>query len=63
MTLDEKFHMIHGTVGEYVGNTPHNKRLGIPSINLEDGPQGVADKVSKVTAFPSALTITASFDT
>jgi len=45
MTLDEKFEMIHGTLGEYIGNTPSNQRLGIPSINLEDGPQGVADKV------------------
>jgi hypothetical protein len=25
--------------GPYVGNVPANTRLGIPSLNLEDGPQ------------------------
>ncbi len=62
MTLDEKFDMLHGIKGPYVGNTPENKRLKIPSLNLEDGPQGVADGVNKVTAFPGALNIAASFD-
>ena len=63
MTLEEKFELIHGSKsGPYVGNTPQNARLGIPSINLEDGPQGVADGVHKATAFPSALTVTAAWD-
>lgn len=30
MTLDEKFTMIHGHDGNYVGNVPENARLGIP---------------------------------
>lgn len=29
-------------------------RLGIPPINLEDGPQGVADGMEGVTAWPSS---------
>lgn len=39
-----------------------NSRLGIPPLHLEDGPQGVADGVPQVTAYPSALSVTASWD-
>jgi beta-glucosidase len=39
MTLDEKLAMMHGHPGIYVGNVMGNKRLGIPSINMQDGPQ------------------------
>lgn len=42
---------------------PGNKTSGIPPINLEDGPQGVADGATLVTAWPSALTVTMSWDT
>lgn len=38
MTTDEKFKMIRGNPGEYVGNVAANHRLKIPSIRLEDGP-------------------------
>ena len=41
----------------YVGNVPATPRLGLPSINLEDGPQGVADGLRNVTMFPSQLTV------
>jgi beta-glucosidase len=41
---------------------PNNTRLGIPALNLEDGPQGVADGVTLVTAWPSALTVVQSWD-
>lgn len=41
---------------------PENKKAGIPPINLEDGPQGVADGASLVTAWPSALTVTMTWD-
>jgi beta-glucosidase-like glycosyl hydrolase len=30
---------------------------GLPSINLEDGPQGVADGLNNVTQWPSQLTV------
>jgi hypothetical protein len=59
MTSDEKFTMVHGAGGGYVGNVPAltlSDGTVIPPINLEDGPQGVADGVSRVTAWPSALT-------
>jgi len=45
-----------------VGNVPANTRLGIPALRLEDGPQGVGDWLTDVTAFPSALTVAASWD-
>jgi len=62
MTLQEKLSMVHGYGGPYVGNIPANSRLNIPALNLEDGPQGVADGVTQVTCWPSALTIVASWD-
>lgn len=34
MDLDQKFHMIHGWPGLYVGNIPPIKELSIPSLNL-----------------------------
>jgi beta-glucosidase len=63
MTEDEKFTLIHGSPGPYVGNVPAIERLGIPALNLEDGPQGVADGVHNVTCWPSVMTVTATFDT
>jgi hypothetical protein len=78
MTLQEKISMLHGSKGPYVGQTAPNSRLGIPSLQMEDGPQGVADgvknvtfvfvfssllkKTVKATAWPSALTIAQSWD-
>lgn len=63
MNFLDKYNMIHGGLGLYVGNTPKNHRLKIPALRLEDGPQGVADAQRKVTVWPSALTITASWNT
>ena len=57
--------MIHGSPGGYVGNVPPitlSDGTVIPPINLEDGPQGVADGVGSVTAWPSALTVVQSWD-
>src|SRR5690242_20608053 len=54
MTLDDKLAMVDGvgfsfgTAG-YVGHIAANPRLCIPGLNLEDGPQGVADGVPGVT--------------
>jgi beta-glucosidase len=64
MTQDEKIHMVCGIGAQkpYVGNVEPIDRLKIPRLNLEDGPQGVADGVRDVTCFPSTLTATASWD-
>ncbi len=63
MTLDEKVAMLHGVAGSYIGYVPANTRLGIPSLNLEDGPAGVADNQGEVTAFPAPVAGAASWDT
>lgn len=69
MTLDEKIHMLHGQYGTYVGNVPAIDRLGIPSLNLQDGPQGFRVSKSSVgaagttTCWPSALTMSSAWDT
>ena len=38
MRLDEKLAMLHGVHDGYVGNVQGNTRLGIPPLNLNDGP-------------------------
>lgn len=63
MTLDEKIAMVHGVDGSaYGGNIPANTRLGIPAINLADGPAGVATRMTQVTAFPAPAAAAASWD-
>ena len=62
MTFAEKTAMIAGAGGGYVGNIPANSRLGIPALNLEDGPAGIADGVNNVTAFPAPIALAASWD-
>jgi beta-glucosidase len=62
MTLDEKITMVHGGRGGYVGNVPANARLGIPALNLSDGPAGVGNRKTQVTAFPAPITVGAGFD-
>ncbi|WP_376796432.1 glycoside hydrolase family 3 C-terminal domain-containing protein [Thermogemmatispora sp.] len=63
MTLDEKIAMLHGwSGGSYVGYIPANARLGIPALGLEDGPAGVADGMTGVTAFPAPEALAASWD-
>ena len=67
MNFTEKVNMMHGIHGIYVGNIKENSRLKIPSINMQDGPQGFRT-TSKTggygtsTAWPSALTIASSWD-
>lgn len=61
MTLQEKLLMLHGVRSDYVGMVSNISRLQIPALKMEDGPQGVADGVTKVTCFPSALTTVATW--
>jgi beta-glucosidase len=67
MTLDEKIGLVHGT-GFITGNgftgfTPAIPRLGIPALYLADGPNGVGNGATGVTAFPAAINNAASWDT
>jgi beta-glucosidase len=79
MTLDEKIHLLHGPLGfAYAGRpTPAGARggagfiaalprLGIPALQLNDGPLGVRNIVGgpdgRATAFPSAQALAAGFD-
>ena len=67
MTLDDKLAMVDGvgfsgaTAG-YVGHIAANPRLCIPGLNLEDGPQGVADAVPGVTQLPAPVALAAAWD-
>ncbi len=62
MTLEEKIVMVHGIKGGYVGNVPAIARLGIPALNLSDGPAGVGNRKTQVTAFPAPITVGAAWD-
>jgi beta-glucosidase len=67
MTLDDKLAMVDGvgfstgTAG-YVGHIAANPKLCIPVLNLEDGPQGVADRVPGVTQLPAPVALAAAWD-
>ena len=66
MSSQNKFDMVHGWGGNYVGNVPKitlPDGSSIPMLNLHDGPQGVANGNTKVTCWPSALTVVQSWDT
>eukprot|EP00299_Pterocystis_sp_00344_P019251 c9570_g1_i1.p1 GENE.c9570_g1_i1~~c9570_g1_i1.p1 ORF type:complete len:852 (+),score=231.03 c9570_g1_i1:39-2594(+) len=65
MNLDEKIVMVHGNVfTEYTGFVPANQRLGIPAIQMNDGPQGFRHNSmpGSTTSMPSGLTIAATWD-
>ena len=67
MTLDDKLAMVDGAgfstgAAGYVGHIAANPRLCIPTLNLEDGPQGVADGVTGVTQLPAPVALAAAFD-
>ena len=67
MTLDDKLAMVDGTgfstgAAGYVGHIAANPRLCIPGLNLEDGPQGVADGVTGVTQLPAPVALAAAFN-
>src|SRR5512138_866566 len=66
MTLDEKIALVHGdgfalAVG-HAGHIKANPRLGIPELFLADGPNGVGNGSSGVTAFPAAVAAAATWD-
>eukprot|EP01036_Dinobryon_divergens_P042708 gene42708-56773_t len=59
--------LIHGVRGIYTGNVNAIHRLGIPSLNMEDGPQGF--RTSKytgpqgtTTAWPCSLAVASTWN-
>lgn len=62
MSLDDKLTMVRGWTGDYAGTIIANSTLNIPALHLQDGPQGVGDGAKNVTAWPSALTVVATWD-
>jgi beta-glucosidase len=67
MTLDEKIQLVHGTGfvrnAGYAGHVAGIPRLGIPDLFLADGPNGVGNGATGVTAFPAAINASATWDT
>jgi beta-glucosidase len=66
LTLDEKISLVHGDAfgpPGFAGHVPGIPRLGIPDLYLSDGPNGVGNGNTGVTAFPVAEADAASFDT
>jgi len=62
MSFSEKVAMVNGTGGSYAGNIPANASPAIPALNLQDGPAGIGDGVTGVTAFPAPIALAASWD-
>jgi beta-glucosidase len=46
MSQTQELQLVYGASGSYVGNVPAIAALCIPSVNLQDGPQGVGDGLS-----------------
>jgi len=59
MTLDEKISLISGKIDEF--HTFEISRLGIPSVRLADGPQGVRNN-TKSTYYPCGMSAAASWN-
>ena len=72
LTTAEKVQLVSGNNADYqkcaakscayVGYITGIPRLNFTSIYLEDGPQGVADGMLNVTAFPSVMTVSQAWD-
>jgi beta-glucosidase len=67
MTLSQKIALLHGLGSAqfkpYAGTIPAIDSLGIPAIHLADGPMGVSNGMTGVTAFPTPVSMAASWDT
>mmetsp|Transcript_84350 Transcript_84350/g.188345 ORF Transcript_84350/g.188345 Transcript_84350/m.188345 type:complete len:743 (-) Transcript_84350:66-2294(-) len=67
MSSQEKVNMLHGACMScpYVGLIPGTPRLGIPSLNMHDGPQGFRNEPGASgtsTSWPGAMGMAATFD-
>ncbi len=62
MTLADEIGLVEGHgVRPYVGDIPENAALCLPSVGLEDGPNGVGDGMTGVTQLPSGASLAATF--
>ena len=58
MSLGEEIRIVEGHgVKPYVGDIPANPALCMPSLGLEDGPNGVGDGMTGVTQLPSGAAL------
>ncbi|MEY7852060.1 beta-glucosidase [Natrarchaeobius sp. A-rgal3] len=65
LTLQEKIELVHGAVdpdGAATGYVPGNDRVGVSPLKLVDGPLGVRAVGEQATAFPSSISLAASWD-
>ncbi|HWE11119.1 MAG TPA: glycoside hydrolase family 3 C-terminal domain-containing protein [Solirubrobacteraceae bacterium] len=64
MSLADEITMVQGagTANPYVFYMPGIPSLCIPPLGEEDGPQGVADKLTGVTQLPASVAVAASWD-
>src|SRR5580698_4468216 len=62
MSFNQEADMVYGAGGSYVGNIPANTSPNTPALNLQDGPAGIGDGVTGVTAFPAPIALAASWD-
>ena len=62
MNASERLVLLQGAPGPSIGNTAAIPRLGVPAVRLEDGPNGVADWATRVTTWPSSMTMAAAWD-
>ncbi|MGD0555232.1 MAG: glycoside hydrolase family 3 C-terminal domain-containing protein, partial [Streptosporangiaceae bacterium] len=63
ITEAQELALVNGGSGSYAGNIPAIPALCIPSINLEDGPQGVGDGQCCVTQLPAPVAAASTWDT
>jgi beta-glucosidase len=63
MSITQKISLVHGTSGNYVGNTPAIPALCVPAVGLEDGPAGVGEGLTGVTQLPAPVAAAATWDT
>ena len=52
----------HGSCSGYTGNVCGNNTYGIPTIKMEDGPQGFRGQSGTSTSWPSGMTIGTTWD-
>ena len=62
MTLAEKVEQMHGTRLDIGWATGANERLGIPPLQMLDGPRGVSQLAGNATTFPVGMARGATWD-